>query len=193
MGQEPSGPMEHVSMRKFLALTAFAVLIASAGSARASLVTVTLTGVNGASAGGVFVDPYFGQINGGPQVNLFCDDFAHDSNLNTTYTNYITSTYDTLANVRFAGGLTEGFGLGPFTQLQEYDAAAFLVSQMTSNSALYADGSFALWAIFDFNDVQGNSAFDAGAQALYKTALTNTYTPNEFSNFEVVTPTDATI
>jgi hypothetical protein len=157
------------------------ILILTAGTrAAADPVTINLTGVNGVVQGGVFVDPYYGTVAGAPET-LFCDDYGHDSYLNTPFQANV-ETFGNLTGVRFPGATSA-------QTLQDYGAAAYLVEEMLANPANDGDLSFALWALFD-PSVTSAPGFDQGAaNDLYAATHPATpYTASEFSDFYIYTP-----
>lgn len=162
-----------------MALTAI-ITLALAPASRASTVTLVLTGVNGVSRDGVYVDPYFGKIDSIP-ATVYCDDFTHESYLNQPW-QATTSTFADLSHVRFQAGSAD-------QTLQNYGAVAWLIEQTNTHPNDYADLSFALWAVFD-PALKSSSGFTANSQTWLDEATSQTYTASEFSDFVIYTPVE---
>jgi hypothetical protein len=125
---------------KFLRLALFiAGLSAGAGSAFATLLPATFTGVNGASAFGYYVGPYSGTVNGNP-VTFYCVDFANHVDLGQTW----------LANLTPIDG-SSGLGNTRYGNLTLYQEAAWLTTQYATNPNDYADIQATIWQLFDPN------------------------------------------
>jgi hypothetical protein len=67
-----------------------------------------------------------------------------------------------------------------------YEEAAFLVEQLALDPGAANDISFAIWSIFS---PAVPPTANSGWWLSY--AQSQTYTPDEFSNFEILTPTDS--
>lgn len=156
-----------------------ALVLAPTVNSLAETVTVKLTGVNGATQGGVDVDPYSGTINGNSAI-LVCDDFSHHTSIGQSWTATV-STLSNLSNVRFQQGSSAA-------TLQSYDEAAYLYNALLANPSQYGNISFALWALFT-PAAKNSSGFTSGAQTWLTNAGKQTFTSGEFANFEILTPT----
>ncbi len=156
------------------------LLFGFSATAVADTINLTLTGVNGAVHGGVYVNPYFGTINGGPQVAIVCIDFDHSVSIGQSWTATV-STFADLSQVRFQGAT-------PADTLRMYQEAAWLSIQLSSHPADLGNISFAIWAIFSSNALN-SSGFTQGAQYWLTLAQNQTYTAGQFSNFRILTPT----
>lgn len=162
-----------------------AILASLVGTASANTVTLTFTGVNGATQGGFYVSPYYATVGGTPDVSIYCDDFLHEITFNETWTANI-STFDSLTNVRFNTGTHEDV-------VRRYDEEAWLIEQLASNPTHLGDINFAMWAIMD-PAVETDAGFTTGtlgSQYWLTLAESKTFTPGEFSNWEVLTPTSS--
>jgi hypothetical protein len=165
----------------FSLLTAAIVFLGTALSCSASTVAVELTGVNGVSTDGIYMDPYYGTINRSSGI-LVCDDFSHDTNIGESWQATV-STFSDLSSVRFQQGT-------PAATLEAYDEAAYLYDSLLDNPSQYSGISFALWALFT-PGATGYSGFTADSQSWLTSAQNQTYYAGEFANFEVLTPTNA--
>jgi hypothetical protein len=161
-----------------LALAATLALVLAAPVAKADGVQVTLTGVSGGSANGVDTSPYFATVNGTANVPVVCDDFFHEVYIGETWTATV-NTFATLDQARFQG-------VDAAATLLMYEEAAFLIEQLAANPQDSGDISFAIWSIFS----SGVPA-TANSAAWITLAQDQTYTPGEFSSFEILTPTDS--
>jgi hypothetical protein len=119
---------------------------------------------SGANLAGVYTSPYTASINGGPTVDVICDDFSDESytpeqwTANVTQLSTVTSTSPTgilqwpgttVADFTIPGGSTYLWSLN---QAQAYTVAAVLATEiLTSATASPAqeDLSFAMWELFD--------------------------------------------
>lgn len=120
-----------------LFLAAFPFLVPSAV---ADLLPMELTGVNGASAGGVYVGAYYGTVNGAEPVSLFCDDYVHDSWIGQQWIATPHSFAD-LSQTRY------GQGAGA---LGKYREIAWLILEFDKTPPSQWGGiHFALWSIFN--------------------------------------------
>jgi len=170
-----------VYILKKLILLAFAAalaLVISAPAVKADGVQVTLTGVSGGSANGVETSPYFGTVNGVTNVPIVCDDFFHEVYVGETWTATV-NTFATLGQARFQG-------TDAAATLLMYEEAAFLIEQLAANPQSSGDISFAIWSIFS----PGVPA-TANSAAWLTLAQNQNFTPDEFSGFEILTPTDS--
>jgi hypothetical protein len=146
----------------------------------ATTVTVQLTAVNGVSKDGVYVDPYYGTIHGMP-ATLICDDFNHETSIGETWTATVSTFFD-LGGARFQQN-------SQAQTLRDYEEVAYLYNQLLANPSEYSDISFALWSIFT-PSVENLSGFTSGAQNWITQAQNQTFYTGEFSNFEILTPTN---
>jgi hypothetical protein len=148
--------------------------------------TMDLTGVgNGTVADGVYVSPYQGTITGiGLSYSgyMICDDFNHESYLNTPWSASMTS----------AGGLDGSekftFGGNTYTAQQAYNAAGWLANGLLNNldsSSKQINYSFAIWDIFDGQQTDPSG----GASALESAAFSAVNKGYVASNVSVFTPT----
>jgi len=123
-------------------------LLAFGAWAQQDTLTLENAGANYAM-GGVYTSPYGISINGGSPVNLICDDFSTDVDINESWTATATTFAQLEANDNPAG--TPKFP-GP-TENQEYATVAVLAAELLAlpDYATEAAGeySFALWDVFD--------------------------------------------
>jgi hypothetical protein len=180
--QTEGSHMKKLSKQKLILLGVAAALILLGAPIKgmANTVTVQLTGVNGKSDDGVYVDPYYGTIDGNPAI-LVCDDFDHETYMDQTWTANV-STLTNLTDAEFQQAT-------PGQTLKDYEEAAFLFDALLSNPSSNYDGiSFALWALFT-PSVQYSSGYKNGNAAYWlNDAESQTFSPGEFSNFEILTP-----
>jgi|HubBroStandDraft_4_1064222.scaffolds.fasta_scaffold385577_1 hypothetical protein len=169
-------------LRRFCAITFFAVLVAiltaPAAQADGAPILVTLTGVNGSSANGVYTSPYFATVNGGQGVGIICDDYWHEVYIGESWW-ATANTFSTLDQARFQGPDSA-------STLLMYEEAAFLIEQLALDPGATNDISFAIWSIFSPGVP---STANSGWWLAY--AQSQTYAPGEFANFEILTPTDS--
>ncbi len=165
----------------FLALATFGTAL----PAVAGPVHVKLTGVGGASQGGVYVAPYDLSINGGKSIEVICDDFDHEVTFGETWTATIQNLNSALKD-----GLT-GTRFGD-KDAQEYEEAAWLYTQFMSDPSQAGNINFALWALFT-PSAKTSSGYTTGAANWYTDAI-DWYDAGakgvDFADFEVITPTN---
>jgi hypothetical protein len=154
------------------------VLVAPAANADGLPVLVTLTGVSGGSVNGVDTSPYYATVGSTTGVPIVCDDYWHEVYIGESWSATV-NTFSTLDQARFQG-------VNPAATLLMYEEAGFLIEQLASNPGAANDISFAIWSIFSPGvPSTGNSAW------WLTDAQNQTYTPGEFANFEILTPTDS--
>jgi hypothetical protein len=112
-----------------------------ASIASADSVNLTLAGVGGQSAGGVYVYPYYGSINGGPNFNMLCLSFNVESYIGTTWAVNVSGV----------------------TDVKDEEAALIMfgMDQGTYDKAL---GNYAVWGLFD--DMSGSTYYQANITAI---------------------------
>lgn len=137
------------AMRKSsLAIAAsFLALGASAFPARAQQ-PVTLTGVNGAYAHGVYIGPYFGSTPGLPTLDLICDDYLHEVNVGDTWTANFTNVANGVVGGSLLGQTRWGqvYGSGA---VSGYLKAIWLAKQLyTHPTTDWAGIHSAIWNLF---------------------------------------------
>ncbi len=169
-----------VSKVALFALGCVLAILSAAMNSSAGTITVKLTGVNGVTAGGVYVDPYFGTVNGVSGL-LICDDFSHETDIGESWQANV-STFNNLSLARFQQGT-------PAQTLQDYEEAAYLYEQLLDNPSQYGDISFALWAIFT-PGARTSSGFTANSQDWLTQAQNQDFYAGDFSNFIILTPAD---
>src|SRR5271166_3169295 len=99
---------------------------------------LTLIGVNGAQQGGVYVNPYYGSMDGGTTIiNIFCDDLSHEVGIGQSWP-------VTVLNGANASGGRFYSSIGQVG----YDELFWLSTQYTlANKASWGDISEAGWEI----------------------------------------------
>jgi hypothetical protein len=171
---------KHVGFFSFVAAVVFFSISAPV---KADTVHMTLTGVSGEVQGGVYTSPYYATINGTQNVLIVCDDFVHEVYIGESWW-ATTSTFSDLSQVRFQQGTNA-------QTLQLYEEAAWLFDQlfMPANTSHMGDISFAMWAVFSPTQTEANSGWTSGAASWLSAAQSQTFTPGEFSDIEILTPT----
>jgi hypothetical protein len=149
------------SLRHAGILFVLAMVVMCAGSALANTtVDMTLVGVGGNNAGGVYTYPYYFSINGAAPVALICD----------SYDNRVTIGESWKANVV---GLLSGQGLfgNQPNELLDYKAAGLIFKSILSGSLNVNVGNYAIWGLFSTN-AQNSSYFQtSGAGGVDQTYL----------------------
>ncbi len=163
------------SLKNFLAILALSTgLVSTAVPTFAD--TLRLDSDSGQSVGGEVVYPYSFNIDGASKLTaLMCLNFNRKITIGETW------------NVTIAG-----VPLDNSQSSIDYRADAWIYSQLGSYSN--ADVQYAVWDIFDPQDVNGHTGFDATAQSLASTGLsmaTNQSLINSgfFSKFSLYIPT----
>src|SRR5436305_13194854 len=115
------------------------------GNVAGSTAQMTLTSAGNNVVGNVYVNPYFGTVNGVPTV-IICDDWGDDTYLGESWTANVYAINDT-SNTRN----TQKWSLTAAQQMQDYTEAAFLATKLLSatDPAVAGEISYALWEIFD--------------------------------------------
>jgi PEP-CTERM motif len=156
------------------------------------------------------VGPYTATVGTTSGVLVICDDYDTTAVLSPPAPPY-NATITQAGTPGFTSGLKFGSGTGTTgdSAVTNYDAAAWLAQQImadylsitpTSSDAYIAatdteidDLNYAIFAIFSPEtpgapDPMASSAWNSTAAADLNTALTQTYTPGEFSDVEFLTP-----
>jgi hypothetical protein len=183
-----------------------------AGSCLASLaqaspiVSMELTGNNGASLGQDYTAPYYAQIGPagltlGSQFNsesvaVYCDDFYEDVSAGQVWQATVTNMGQLSTSSLDTGLMFHD--MSPTRQAEDYMAGAWLAEQIAGGklSTLQSElDSYALWRIFDPNALSGLSQTDHWlAWADYQDAFgaVKDDMPSDFSNVNIYTPLDDT-
>jgi PEP-CTERM motif len=176
------------------AITLMVFLLAAAGAASASGITLTLNSGGSDVMGGVYVGPYsFTTTTGGDPstLQLICDDYSHEVYIGESWTAN-TSTLPT------TGTTTTGLQFSASSTLTQYEEAAWLAQQIfalgpvtTSNAATIGFLQYALWDIFDPGASSG--LYDPNGQVAYwlgqaQTATANNCANCNFSDVVIYTP-----
>ena len=172
------------------------------------LVSMELTGVNGASLSGNYTAPYYAQIgpagltedsqfNSGnsESVAVYCDDLYDDVEIGQVWQATVTNMGALSMSSPDGSLMFDDLNAGK--QAANYMAAAWLAEQIAGGklSGLQAElDSYALWYIFDPQALSGLSKTDRGlAWGEYEDAVdaVKNDTPGDFSNVNIYTPLDA--
>jgi hypothetical protein len=134
---------------------AIAILLGGAGTGLMMAQTMTLTGVyNWNSLDGIYDSPYTATINGVSE-DVICDDFADEVSIGE---NWKVNPAGTISATSTSTGL-----FGPESSVQ-YQEVAWLSEQLgtyltnpqtAADVAMQGDISYAIWAVFDSNGVNG--------------------------------------
>jgi hypothetical protein len=184
-------------IRKCWYLTAVALLF-FASAAVADTANMTLTSAGSNVLGGVYVGPYIATING-VSTQVICDDWAHESTLNTPWT----------ANVNTLSPLSNPDQTRWGDNQLVYDQVAWLVTQMLAPPAvcpaggscnIVGDISYAIWELTycsanscsaasgtPFGSLSGNDLANA---KWWLDNVPTSFASGDFSNFLVYTPTN---
>jgi hypothetical protein len=160
-------------MNKIFVFLAF--IIFSLASVKADMVTLQLTGMNGAHQNGYAVGPASGTVNGTP-VTMVCDDFSHSVSGGQTWLATV-STFADLSAARFAhlpGAITK------------YQQAAWLFDQFALTPSATGDIQFAIWSLFT-----PTTPTTAGALSWLDLAREQNLSNFDFSGFRIFTPIDS--
>lgn len=174
-------------------LLGFAAL-SLASSAFAGNVSFKLTGVNGATMGGVYTSPYNATIDGVP-VLAICDDFGTHSSIGQTFNAAVTNVAS-LQGEATPSDVVKFDKDNATKQQADYATVAYLAIQLLGIDQSTADGkksaglySFALWSIFTptaLNSLSGQNFTDA--KDIRDNALAMNLTPGAFGNVDIYTP-----
>ncbi len=158
------------------------------------VVSMELTGVNGASLNGIYTAPYTAQIGNSGSVAVYCDDFYDDVSTGQVWQATVTnmsqlSTTSLDTNLMF-------HDMSPAKQAEDYMAAAWLAEQIAGGKLSTTQSeldSYALWLVFDPHALSGLSKTDHwliwGDYEDAFAAVKND-TPSDFSNVNIYTPLD---
>jgi hypothetical protein len=153
--------------------------------------TLDLTGVgNGTVADGVYVSPYQGTITGnGTSYSgyMICDDFTTESYLNSPWPATMTSAGALNGTEKFPWA--ETFDGSAYSAQQAYNAAGWLANGLLnnlSNPAAQVNYSFAIWNIFDGQQLDPNGS--GGVSLLESAAFSAASSGYVASNVSVFTP-----
>jgi hypothetical protein len=168
-----------------LGLLVGAVLVFGAPNLRADS-TLNLYSPGNDPVDGIYVGPYYAQING-VDTPVICDDFGDESYLSETWGASVSTVADLGSNVKWGSG----------NQL-EYDEAAYLATLLASapQSPNAAGLQYAIWQIFDpngngttdpgvINYIGATSALETEVLGYISQAAGQNYTPGEYANVTV--------
>jgi hypothetical protein len=155
-------------------------------------VSLTLTGTNNNSEGGVYTSPYLISVNNSSSSQwLVCDDFETDISIGDSWTAEVNSVSSAATGGKFKAPASPTYTYLNTTDslAQDYEAAALLAVQILQhpldNSGTNEDYSYALWNIFDTNAIPtlaNSDSGDATTALAYETeALTWAQNPSNTS------------
>jgi len=153
-------------MRKsgYVIVGVFTLVLLTSGTliAQPSTATFNLTGLSSGTQllAGEDTSPYVGNVNGGPSMDVICDDIADNAVIPEQWTAYSTSlssltssTTDPYLMFGTSGTVTgtdSVTGTWTLTQTQAYEVAALLaINILNTTGSMEADYSYALWGLFD--------------------------------------------
>ncbi|HZP02884.1 MAG TPA: PEP-CTERM sorting domain-containing protein [Terriglobia bacterium] len=150
-----------MTLRK-LSLLLFLLLLGTS-AVKADTATVKLTGVNGASNNGYYIDPYYGTVNG-KNTTLWCVDFKHDVWIGDQWTANVTAISDTADYSK-----TNLFTTYGAQTEQVYKEIAWLITNYSQ------DPVSAQWVIWDLsmNSIGANAAGHPNYNSLFQAAASN--------------------
>ena len=175
-------------------------------------VSVTLTSAGGYSDDGIYVSPYYADVNGTQNTKVVCDDFKDESYVGTTWNaNIVSFSSLSATNIPTAWGNSLGVSASTF---KLYEEAAWLTIQTLGQipgSQGQINYSYAVWATFDPSGVatyldnngnpsaanmalcnaifgSGNCASTKVTGGLLAQAQGNSYYAGEFANVVIITP-----
>jgi len=176
------------------ALAIAVVLLATAATASADSVTLTINNGGNITDGGVYVGPYNFTTSTGQSLQLICDSFSNDVYPPETWT---ATTATVGSNATGLNGSLNSTG---------YAEVAWLAQKMfanLSNTQVVADIQWAIWDIFDAgpcgtgvsncdkygtpSNPTGNAADPLGING-WLTAAQNNYASGNYSNVTIYTP-----
>ena len=144
-----------------------------------NLVNVTFTGGSIAYSG-YYVGPYNFMLNntvqGNQSVALVCMDFTNEIYGGETWQATI-STFDDISLTRNPDSL------------QTYEEAGWLYDYGVANPSQWGAANYAIWAILAPSQTEANGGWSTAAANLLAEAQAQTFTPGEFSNLAIMTPT----
>jgi hypothetical protein len=140
---------------------------------KASPVEMSLTGVNGAQAFGVYVGPYYGTMNGTVD-EIYCVDILNHAYIGEYWEANLTpiTAGADLSETRF-GSLADALKL--------YQEAAWLTLQYQFQpSSQYGDIQATIWQLLSSSEFTPSSSF-------WSNEALNNYTSCDYTNFRIVT------
>ncbi|MGD0310079.1 MAG: hypothetical protein ABSC02_12415 [Acidobacteriota bacterium] len=157
-----------------------AIFVGGPWIVHADTVTLTYTGVNGSNDGQYYTDPYYGQINGGPVIDIWCVDFKHESNYPSSWTVNVTSITGS-SNSSF--GNTYLCASDPTNFRTDYLEILWLINNY-QNPPLDSTAQFTTlqvqYAIWSFSG-DSHPDTDPGLRALALSAVNGGYDPSGWS------------
>jgi hypothetical protein len=204
-------------MTKRRAISIFASVAITALCLAASAIAQTNVTLTGPPPGyvydGIYMSPYYATVGTATNVPVVCDDFADESYPGSSWTATMTSFSNiNSSNTAWgqAGGNLSLYNAAAWLTTQ-------VLAQVGGSNGQIID-SFALWAVFDptgvesylasnsvnsgslttaqlCNDIFGGTSGCKSSAAgkgglLYTAEFGNVYTPGEFSNFTVISPSN---
>ena len=133
---------------------------------------------------GVYVGPYNATVNG-QSAQIICDDWAHDTYLNESWTANVT-------NFSNLGSSSLPMWSGKTGASTLYADAAWLANQMmkSANQNTNTEGylAYALWSLFNPNALNGLSSSQLKGVNTWLGMIPSGLTPSQFANFFIYTP-----
>jgi len=123
-------------------ITIVAALVLALGAC-AFADTITLTGVGGNNAAGVYVYPYYltdTSTSGSTSYSVACDSYFNTVNPPQTWTGTV-NTWATLGQTMFGSNTS-------FDAVKAYTEAAYLFAKYVTNPSTAAAANFAIWSLF---------------------------------------------
>jgi hypothetical protein len=173
--------------------------------------TVVLTSAGGFVWDDIYVSPYYGTVDGVPNTQVICDDFADHSEINGKPWNANITQLSSLSASTLGSTLWGSYFSGSQstqTIVDWYEEAAWLTLGLLAQPARSSEKayySYAIWAVFDPTDVLNwlsSHGDTAACNAIFGNACTSTtaskgsilynaqqsYMNGNYSNFLIITP-----
>jgi hypothetical protein len=159
-----------------VSLLALSALALPAGATTLNFGNPGYTGNSDASGNPVY--PYYGNIDGGSQINMLCDDFDHPVSPSDSFAVKI-STVSNLTYSRFGS-------ISAATKM--YEQVFYLLSYMnTASTADIGNLQDAVWSYFSTSAPTTSASGATKTIAQWKTLAANNYTGKDYSMFRVAT------
>jgi hypothetical protein len=171
IGRRISQMQDGTAMKCTLSMFVLALLVVAIPAIASS--NLTLVGVNGASQGGVYVNPYFGSFDSGNTVfTMFCDDLSHEVIVGQAWP----------VNIINGANASGGRFFASIGQVG-YDELFWLSTQYTlANKASWGDISEAGW------DIASPGAFSSSSVLSWLGKAEANYGSINPADFEILVP-----
>jgi hypothetical protein len=167
-------------MLKVLATLAIGAAMLAVPAAASSVLELTGSGSN--TYAGIPAFPYYITVNGGPALDMMCDDARTDISYGYSWdANAYSLTSADLDDLKFASMGSAS------TVMDDYEVAAYIESGVVTGTINAGDGNAAVWSIFDpsFN----TSVDQSNITAILDNAQTAVNAGNlNFSGITIYTP-----